>query len=141
MASYKTHKTPQLMKLLTGSSQASNPILDEDFKQEIIQAQKHPRPVEPKPDDHGGTEINITSELVSQWLPKVMQRFNVCRCDRCSAEATVAAFDAIRPVIVKVKTDADLKKAQQLKAERQQEILMQIIKLVTARRELPHHDK
>lgn len=129
------------MKLLTGSSAASNPILDEEFKQEIIQAQKNPAPVNPLPDDNGGTEINITSELISQWLPKVMQRFNVCRCDRCSAEATVAAFDCIKTVKVNVKSDADLKRAQKIKAERQQEVLMMIIKLVTARRGLPHHDR
>lgn len=139
--SHSTHKTPELMKLLTGSPAASNPILDEDFKAEIIRARENPEPVRPQPDNNGGTEINITSELVSQWLPRVMKRFNVCCCGRCSAEATVEAFDRIKPVIVKVRSDADLKRARNIKADRQQEVLMQLIKLVTARRGMPIHEK
>lgn len=129
------------MKLLTGGAQASNPLLDEDFKAEIIRAQENPEPVKPVPSENGGTEINITSELISQWLPMVMKRFNLCCCDRCCAEATVEAFDTIRPVIVRVRNDADLKRAQKLKADRQQSVLMQIIRIAVERKKLPRHDE
>ena len=137
----KTHKTPQLMKLLTGGSQVSNPILDENFKEEIIRSRENPIPVKPVPSDDGGTEINITSELISQWLPLVIKRFNVCGCGRCTAEATVEAFDKIRPTIVKVRNEEDLNRAQELKAEKEQTILMQLIRLIIPRKKLPNHDK
>lgn len=128
------------MKMLTGKPQPVNPILDESFKEEIIRAQNSPQVVEPKPARDGGTEINITSEIISEWLPKVMTRFNVCRCDRCSAELTVMAFDEIRPVVVRVKCDADMKKAKKLKAEQLQPVLMQLIRLVVAKRDMLRHD-
>ena len=137
----KTHKTPQLMKLLTGGSQVSNPILDENFKEEIIRSRENPVPVKPVPSDDGGTEINITSELISQWLPLVIKRFNVCACGRCTAEATVEAFDKIRPIIVKVKSDIDLHRAQKLKREKEQSVLMQLIRIISPRKKLPRHDK
>lgn len=137
----KTHKTPQLMKLLTGGSQVTNPILDEGFKEEIIRSRKNPSPVKPVPSTDGGTEINITSELISQWLPLVMKRFNVCCCSRCSAEATVEAFDKIRPIIIKVKSDADLKRAQKIKLDKEQSVLMQLIRMIIPRKKLPRHDK
>ncbi|MBQ5332990.1 MAG: hypothetical protein J6K92_07000 [Oscillospiraceae bacterium] len=136
----KTHKTPQLMKLLTGGSQVSNPILDENFKEEIIRSRENPVPVKPVASDDGGTEINITSELISQWLPLVMKRFNVCTCGRCTAEATVEAFDKIRPIIVKVKSDIDLQRAQDMKLEKEQSVLMQLIRIIIPRKKLPRHD-
>lgn len=136
----KTHKTPQLMKLLTGGSQVTNPILDENFKEEMIRSRKNPSPVKPVPSEGGGTEINITSELISQWLPLVMKRFNVCTCSRCSAEATVEAFDNIRPVIIKVKSDADLKRAQKIKLDKEQSVLMQLIRIIIPRKKLPRHE-
>ena len=136
----KTHKTPQLMKLLIGGSGVSNPILDENFKEEMIRSKEAPAPVKPVPSAEGGTEINITSELISQWLPVVMKRFNVCTCGRCSAEATVEAFDKLRPVIVKVKNDSDLKRAQKLKLDKEQSVLMQLIRIVIPRKSLPRHD-
>ncbi|MCI7767724.1 MAG: hypothetical protein MSJ26_07095 [Oscillospiraceae bacterium] len=136
----KTHKTPQLMKLLTGGSQVSNPILDENFKEEIIRSRENPIPVQPVPSDDGGTEINITSELISQWLPLVMKRFNVCTCGRCTAEATVEAFDKIRPIIVKVKSELDLQRAQEIKLDKEQTVLMQLIRLMIPRKKLPRHD-
>lgn len=137
----KTHKTPQLMKLLTGGSRAANPILDEEFKEEIIRAQKKPQTVKPQKAADGGTEINITSEIIHEWISKVMKRFNVCCCDRCSTEATIEAFDKIKPVIVRVRSDADLKQAQKMKADMLQEILMQLIRIIIARKSLPRHDK
>lgn len=141
MSSVISHKTPQLLRLLTGGSRVSNPIIDEHFKEEIIESRSNPRPVKPVPSADGGTEINITSELISQWLPLVIKRFNVCSCSRCSAEATVDAYDAVKPVIIKVRTEADLKRAQEVKLEREQEVLMALIRMVIARKKLPRHDK
>lgn len=137
----KTHKTPQLMKLLTGNADITNPFLDENFKAEILYAQQHPEPVQPVKTDDGGTEINISSELISQWVPKVMKRFNVCACERCCAEAMIEAYDYVKPIIVRVKTDADVKKAEQLKSDEQQNVIMQLVRLAVKRKTLPRHDK
>lgn len=137
----KTHKTPQLMKLLKGSSGVVNPIIDENFKEEIIRSRENPEPVKPKPSAKGGTEINVTSELISQWLPLVVRRFNLCTCDRCYAEMTVEAFDRIKPVTVAVKSDSDLKRAQKIKSEEEQPVLMQLIRLAVERKKLEKHDK
>lgn len=136
----KTHKTPQLMKLITGGSKVSNPLLDENFKEEMIRSRNNPTPVKPVPSDDGGTEINVTSELISQWLPLVMKRFNVCSCEKCYADAMVDAFDEIRPVIVKVKSEADLERAQKIKFDRELSVLMQLIRIVVKRKKLPRHD-
>ena len=136
----KTHKTPQLLRMLTGGASVSNPILDETFKEEIIRSEKNPEPVKPMPAADGGTEINVTAELVSQWLPLVIKRFNLCNCSRCSAEATVEAFEVIKPVIVKVKSDADIKYAQKIKSEKERAVLMELIRLAVARKKLPRHN-
>ena len=136
----KTHKTPQLMKLITGGSKVSNPLLDENFKKEMIRSRNNPAPVKPVPSDDGGTEINVTSELISQWLPLVMKRFTICSCEKCYADALVDAFDEIRPVIVKVKSEADLERAQKIKLDREQSVLMQLIRIVVKRKKLPRHD-
>ncbi len=136
-----THKTPQLLKLLTGGSAASNPLLDEDFKAEVIRARENPEPVKPVAAKDGGTQINITTELVSQWLPKISERFRLCSCPRCQAELTVEALDMIRPVIVRVKSESDLERARKLKADKQQGVLMQLIRLAVSKRDAPKHDK
>ncbi|MCM1525076.1 MAG: hypothetical protein NC120_11530 [Ruminococcus sp.] len=137
---HKSHKTPQLMKMLTGGARVSNPLLDEEFKEEIIRSQNDPIPVKPSKGADGRVEINITSELISQWVPVTIKRFHLCSCDRCSAELTVAAFDNIRPIIVNVKDDVDIQRAQALKAQREREILMQIIRIAVGRKKLPRHD-
>ena len=135
-----THKTPQLMKLLTGSSDVTNPFLDEDFKAEVLRAEQHPEPVKQIPTEDGGTQINITSELISQWVPKVMGRFNICSCKRCTAEAMIEAYDMVKPVIIRVKSDADIKYAEKRKSEEQQNVIMQIIRMAVKRKSLPRHD-
>lgn len=136
----KTHKTPQLMKLLTGSSGVINPIIDEKFKEDIIRSKENPEPVKPRPSSNGGTEVNVTSELISQWLPLVIKRFNLCSCDRCNAEMTVAAFDSIKPVTVEVRSNSDLKRAQEIKSSEEQPVLMQLIRLAIERKKLKRHD-
>ncbi|MCM1578999.1 MAG: hypothetical protein NC078_09400 [Ruminococcus sp.] len=139
MSTPKTHKTPQLMKMLTGMP-ASNPILDEEFKEEIIKAGEETQSVTPVKGKDGRTQINVTSELVSLWLPKVIERFNICKCERCRAEITIRAMDDIRPIIVKVRSDGDLERAARLKADRQHMVLMQLIGIAAERRSMRRHD-
>lgn len=137
----RSHKTPQLMKLLTKGSSVTNPLLDEQFKEDIIRSRKNPRPVQPVPSGDGGVQINVTAELISQWLPLVMQRFNVCCCERCSAEASVEAYDAIRPVVVKVRSDKDLQRAAAIKKDKEKSVLMSLIAIMAKRRNLPVHQR
>lgn len=127
------------MRLLTGSDGPVNPIIDETFKEEIIRSKENPRPMVQKQNPDGTAEINITSELISEWLPVAMKRFNCCTCDRCSAEAAVEAFEEISPVIVKIRTDSDLKRAEKLKEEKRQSVLMALVKIAVKRKSLGRH--
>ncbi len=127
------------MQMLTGMP-ASNPILDEEFKEEIIKAGEEIEPPKVVRDRDGRTQINVTSELVSRWLPKVIERFNICKCERCRAEITIRAMDDIRPIIVKVHSDEDIQRAASLKADRQHMVLMQLIAIAAERRSMPRHD-
>ncbi|MGN0666177.1 MAG: hypothetical protein ACI4KF_06585 [Huintestinicola sp.] len=135
----RSNKTPQLMRLLNGTGGPVNPILDETFKEDIIRARENPRPMKPLPQNDGTAEINITSELISEWLPVAMKRFNCCTCDRCSAEAAVAAFDTINPVIVRIRNDSDLKRARHLKEEKTQSVLMSLVSICVKRKAMPKH--
>ncbi len=95
-----THKTDAVMKLLTGKSTATNPIIDNEFKQSVIEmhtnTQKAAEKAEPKPKQSEATEICVSSELITELLPIALKRFNCCTCDRCFAEAMADALDAVR---------------------------------------------
>lgn len=126
--------------MLTGEPNTVNPILDESFKEEIIKAADNPEPVQPVAGADGRTQINITQELISQWLPRVVERFNICACGRCRAAITAKAMEDVRPIIVRVYDDSDIRHAALLKASRQHVILMQLIRIAVERRDLPRHN-
>ena len=91
----KTNKTAPLLRLLTRSETGdiTNPIMNEDFKQGVI----YVRTMEPVIEKPEAVEINIISELISEWLPQTIKRFNGCDCAVCRAEITVSALNEIPP--------------------------------------------
>ena len=105
MSESKTHKTESVMRLLTRSesNSAKNPILDDKFKQENILAEQIEKEADIKPTVHKvpqtgtGVEINVTSELISEWLPAVLKRFTtpilsvrpVSCCAACMVRASL----------------------------------------------------
>ncbi|MBQ8569550.1 MAG: hypothetical protein IJ446_10080 [Oscillospiraceae bacterium] len=151
LKSRKSNKTASVMKLLTGN-QASNPIIDKEFKEDVIRPIEEQRTraaieaASPKAaapvsagHDTGETEVNIASELVSEWLSPVLERFGCCRCGRCMAEASVEAFERLPMITVKVRSSADLEKVKKIKAENKQKAMMILVSIASARKNMPKH--
>ena len=131
--SSKSNKTDAVMRLLTGKKTASNPILDSDFKEKKITSRK-------KSAREGGTEIDIAGELITEFLPKVLERFRCCRCPVCYAEAMSDALDRAPTMVIKINGKDDLRQAEDLKRKSRREILTILIRIAIKRRKLEKHD-
>ena len=136
----KTNKTPSVMRLLRGSSSASNPMLDHEFKKEnIIPKESKKIMLNGKTALEREVTINVTSELISEWMPKLLERFNCCGCDICAAEASVEAMERTPSILIKVKDKKDIVKAEKLKQDNQMKILMVLVQIAVERKKLPKH--
>ena len=127
----KSNKTDAVMRLLTGKKTAANPILDSDFKVEKITSRKTP----------DGTEIDIAGELITEYLPQVLERFHCCRCPVCYAEAMTDALAKAPVMTIRINGKDDLKRAENLKNKSRREILTVLIRLAIKRRRLKKHQK
>ncbi|MCI5751308.1 MAG: hypothetical protein SOU50_02910 [Oscillospiraceae bacterium] len=140
----KTNKTASVLRMLTGEK-PENPMLNEEFREDVlkpIEDLKKRSGDDTKPERTGReTEINITSELISEWLPSALDRFKCCKCSRCYAEASVAAFEKIEPIKVKVKGPEDLEKVEQIKEDNRRRVMMSLVSVAMARKNLPVHNK
>lgn len=140
--------------MLTGDKE-ENPLLNDNFKKEFIDpiensksaAAQNVSPDEKTPpsrqdisDGFKETEINISTELISEWLPSTLKRFKCCTCGRCSAEASAEAFSAIEPVKYIVRSPEDLEKAKELKEQYKRKVMMKLVSIAVARKNLPVHD-
>ena len=148
-----THKTEAVMRLLTGSNIAVNPMLDNEFKQSVIEMHSGGKPehadedtareqtivMEPAPKAPEVTEINVTSELITEILPRVLERFKCCTCGKCFAESMTDALSAVDSVSVKVYNQLDLQRAEELKTKNRSAVMNSIVKIAIGRRMLPHH--
>lgn len=153
MSAKKTHKTEAVMKLLTGSSPAVNPILDNEFKQAVIESRNVPetpakKVEEPKPEELAAEptsapvreepasipEVSVSSELVSELLPAALERFHCCTCGKCFAEAMSDALDAVPSIKVKIHNGDDLKRADEIKQQTRNEVMKAIVKIAISRR-------
>ena len=96
----KTNKTAPLLRLLTRNETGviTNPIIDEEFKQGVIYVRT---PKVEEPEKPQAVEINIISELIGEWLPQTIKRFNGCDFCVCWAEITVAAINENAPKYVR----------------------------------------
>ena len=128
------------MKLLTKSQTIVNPMLDQSFKNEVIvpigERRKKADTVRAQGEE---TIVNITSELVSRWLPEALKRFGCCRCSICMAEASVTAFERLPVITAVIKNRKDLEKADKLREQYRRKILMTIIRIAVERKRMPHH--
>lgn len=156
-----SHKTEAVMKLLTGGNLAVNPMLDNEFKQSVIEMRSSVSVPEETPEEpvrsekeitmhknSGGqqaaplvSEICVSSELITEILPDALKRFHCCTCGKCFAEAMADSLEAIPYISVKVREPGDLKKAEELKAGSRKEIMKEVIRIAIARRNLPKHDE
>lgn len=147
------------MRLLTGNNLAVNPVLDNEFKQTVIvekraaQENAHPAPAQNEqvqtapvqaapepPAEEQATEIRITSELIAELLPSVLDRFHCCKCGKCFAEAMTDALETIPEVIVKVENSSDLQRAEEIRTKNRPSVMSALIKIAIGRRQLPVHE-
>lgn len=128
----KTNKTDAVMRLLTGKKTAANPILDSSFKEERITANTIGAKAI-------GTEIDITGELVTELMPRVLDRFNCCMCARCYADVMAEALGKVPAMKIRVKDKDDLNRANKMKKQSRKEVLSVLIKIAIERRKLPVH--
>ena len=134
-AKSKTNKTDAVMRLLTGKKKtAVNPILDSEFKVEKITSRKQQKI------RTSGTEIDISGELISELLPKVLTRFRCCKCAVCYAEAMTEAMEKAPTLKVRINGKEDVKQADKLKQQSRKEVLLILIRLAIRRKKLPRHD-
>lgn len=140
-----SHKTDAVMKLITGKNTATNPIIDNEFKQSVIEMHSNSQKKAEKavPEVHGQsdetTEICVSSELITELLPIALKRFNCCTCDRCFAEAMAEALDAVPFLSCKVKTPKDKKKADEMKKKYTRSVTNEMVRIAINRRALPKH--
>lgn len=130
--SAKSNKTDAVMRLLTGKKTAANPILDSEFKVEKITLKRQ--------NLSKGTEIDITGELISELLPRVLTRFQCCKCGVCYAEAMTEALEVTPTLKVRIKGKDDIKRAEKMKQQSRREVLFALIRLALKRKQLPRHD-
>ena len=138
-----SHKTDAVMKLITGKNTATNPIIDNEFKQSVIEMHtntgKTAKRSVSKSKQSNDTEICISSELITELLPIALKRFNCCTCDRCFAEAMTDALDAVPYLSGKVRTPQDKKKADEMRKKYKRSVTNEMVKLAIDRRKLPKH--
>ena len=166
MASKKkvSNKTEAVMKLLTGNNLAVNPVLDNEFKQTVIESKNVPaeqpvkaeapkaEPVQaeipkpepvvqtpPPPPEPVETEVCISSELIMEILPSVLDRFQCCKCDRCFAQAMADALDVIPYKSVKVKNAEEMQQAKELKEQMRADVMRGLVRIGIARKGLEKH--
>ena len=125
----KTNKTAPLLRLLTRNETGiiTNPIIDEEFKQGVIYVRT---PKVEEPEKPQAVEINIISELIGEWLPQTIKRFNGCDCAVCRADITVAALNEIPPKYVRISEETDFDGIKALKEELRPKVISTLVKLV-----------
>ncbi len=130
-----SHKTDAVMRLLTGGKPATNPMVDQEFKESVIEKKKSPEKAF-KP-----AEICISSELITEILPNALRRFNCCSCDKCFAAAMTDALEIVPYTSVKVSSEEDMEKARELKKKSRRDVMRSIVRLAIARRGLERHNQ
>ena len=142
-SSSKTNKTNAVLNLLNRSAVEKNPILDDKFKEQNIIAEQIEQEAKKQPAARpaytAGVEINVISELISELMPAVLKRFNCCTCDLCKAEMSVEALTRLTSVKVTIRTENDMKAAEELKSRHRRQVIDELIRIVLGRRKLPKH--
>lgn len=144
-AAPRSNKTDAIMKLITGEA-ASNPILDDEFKDEVITPrqtlpERAKKNAEIERYRKNTIEIDVAAELVSELLPKTLDRFSCCKCAVCFADAMADALDIVPELKIKVRDDKDLKMADQLKKKSRHATLMKLVRIAIQRRSIPIHQQ
>lgn len=141
----KTNKTEHVLKLLTGNSSntAKNPILNKDFKEEIIEEKiqtltQSPVVEEEKKITPIPIKIDVIEELVKENIPDVLNRFKACDCELCQREILINTLRQTEPVYVD--NDEEHKyEILKIKEENRQQVIAKIVKNVIHIKTNPIH--
>lgn len=85
-------------------------------------------------------EIRITSELITELLPQVLDRFKCCKCGSCFAEAMTDAIEAIPEIVIPVQSAEDVEKAHRIKEDNRRDVMNALVKIAIGRRAKPKHE-
>ncbi len=140
----KTNKTAHVLKLLTNSDEQGleNPILNEEFKDEVIHKRTPAQKAEPpqKPvEKPAAIKVNIISELVSENQQAVAERFRCCTCDICMAELTVSVLNELPPKYAYVR-DGSYDEVESLKKKYKAEVVSVLVKHALKLKNNPAHN-
>lgn len=130
--SRKTNKTAPLLNLLTKTrSDIENPMINEEFKEDVIHIRQpksvHKASAQPPASEEVG--INIVEELVHEWLPETMRRFCSTDSDINRAEITVQALNQIPPKYVYLRGEKDFEVLQNMKDAYKGEVISTLVRL------------
>ena len=127
-----------------------NPIINEEFKEEVI----HVREVRTKKKaatadeltEHNSVSqnevgINIVAELVQEWLPQTMKRFNCSESEVCVAELTVEALNRIPPKYVYIKNEKDFANVKVIKEKYKGEVINTLVHLAIKSKNNPKYKR
>lgn len=139
--SEKTHKTEPLMKLLnrSGGSQIENPIINNDFKHDVIHAKPDQRKPQQEQSQTNSKGVNVIAELIDELLPEAVDRYKCCKCDVCMAEMTVEILNSVSPKYVNIDTPDGLEQLEKAKSEYREEVIKNMVSIVIKRRANPKH--
>ncbi|MDR0986425.1 MAG: hypothetical protein LBL98_01850 [Ruminococcus sp.] len=133
----KTHKTPALMKLLTSGSRPDNPFIDDSFKGDLILPEK-PAPVR-RYNPGEEFDLDIITELASEFLPTAIERFGCCKCDRCFADMLSHVIERCPHALIKIRSKDDFLRAEYLKEHHRNAVLRQVVHVAISYRNRKKH--
>ena len=81
---------------------------------------------------------NVVEDHVQEWLEKVIERYECCKCAKCRMDMTAMALNNLKPHYV-VSRDV-FSKTRYLNQHAQNEILMAVVKAVDFIKDHPRHD-
>lgn len=141
----KTNKTAHVLKLLANTDSAikENPILNEEFKDEIIlnrHATKDEETDEVQEDIiyPKTVGINIISELIQENLLTVLERFRCCTCEKCMKYISIEALNHLQPKYVSAE-DANEQEILNLKEKYKSSVVTVILKIALQIKSNPIH--
>lgn len=126
----KTSKTAHVLNLLAGSTENINPAIEKgknSFKQEMKNAKVN------------SNKQDIITQLITECVPEVLDRFNCCECKECATwyinDVARSIESGFAPDALNVKTEA----VEGIKNKYRQEVTSRVIKVLIFNKKATHH--
>lgn len=142
----KTNKTAHVLKLLTNTEGVvkENPILNEDFKDEMILNRNSSQKSEQKSEaienikPQKTMEVNIVSELIEENLEEILKRFRCCDCEKCKSYISVEALNQIPPKYA-LDNGNNAKEIEKIKESYKSNVISVLVKIALKLKNSPIH--